>query len=261
MTGEIKLNKIYNMDCIEGMKLIDNDSVHLVVTSPPYFNAKKYIEYDSVDSYIDIMRKCFSSCFRVLKPSRMCIINISPILVSREKRSEQSHRIPLPFYIVPMMEELGFEFLEDIIWKKPKGSVPNRNGEFYKHRKPVAYKPNVVTEYILVFKKYADFLIDDVLKDDSLVKGNYDKTNIWEFNPEISVVGHPAPFPLDLPMKCIRYYSYEKDLILDPFMGSGTTAVACRRLKRNFIGFEINPDYAKVANERLKMICDIDDWI
>ena len=180
----------------------------------------------------------------------MCIINIAPVIVSREKRSEQSYRIPLPFYFVPMMEDLGFEFLEDIIWEKPEGAVPNRNGGFNQHRKPISYKPNVVTEYILVFKKKADFLIDKVLEDRSLVVGDYERTKVWKINPK-TASDHPAPFPDELAEKCIKYYSYESNIVLDPFAGSGTTLLMARKLNRRYIGIEINPDYVVSMKQAL----------
>ena len=249
----METNKIICGDCLDVMLTIPDNSVDLILTSPPYFNAKDYSKYKSIDEYLEIMKRCFIEGERVLKPSRMCIVNISPILVARRKRSEQSYRIPIPFYFVPMMEKIGFEFLEDIIWKKPDGSAKNRNGGFYQHRKPVAYKPNIVTEYILVFKKKASFLIDKILKNNSFVNGEYERTNVWEFNPE-TTANHPAPFPLELPMKCIQYYSYEYEIVLDPFTGSGTTGVACKKLNRNFIGIEISPEYCQIAMKRLNKI-------
>ena len=171
-------NKIFNEDCKVTLGRMPDNFLQLIFTSPPYANARAYSQYDSTAHYMAEMKAVFTECYRVLQPSRMCVINISPVLVERESRSEQSYRIPLPFYYVPMMEEIGFEFLEDIIWKKKEGSVPNRNGGFFVHRKPVAYKPNIVTEYILVFKKKADFLIDEVLRNDSLVTGEYERTNV-----------------------------------------------------------------------------------
>lgn len=247
----LKINKIHCGDSKNIIKIIDNESIDLVITSPPYYNAKEYSQYTSVKKYMIIMEEIFIEVERVLKLSRMCIINVSPILIKRINRANQSHRIPIPFYFVPMMEKIGFEFLEDIVWKKSAGSVPNRNGGFYKHRKPMGYKPNIVTEYVLVFKKKADFLIDKILKNDSLVMGNYEKTNVWEFNPETKS-DHPAPFPEVLVENCIKYYSYEKDLILDPFIGSGTTAVVAKKLNRNYIGIEKNSEYCEMACERIK---------
>jgi DNA modification methylase len=179
----------------------------------------------------------------------MCVVNISPVLVQRKSRNEQSYRIPLPFYFVPMMEEIGFEFLEDIIWVKPEGAVPNRNGGFYRHRKPVAYKPNVITEYVLVFKKPAPFLIDKVLKNDSLVLGKYERSNIWKINPDTSN-WHPAPFPHELAENIIRYYSYENDLVYDPFAGSGTVGKVCEKINRDCILSELKIEYAEKMVEQ-----------
>ena len=238
-------------DCVEEMKKLPDNYIDLTVTSPPYFNAKDYSQYESLDDYMSTMESVFEEVYRILKESRMCIINIAPVIVSREKRSEQSYRIPLPFYFVPMMEDLGFEFLEDIIWEKPEGAVPNRNGGFNQHRKPISYKPNVVTEYILVFKKKADFLIDKVLEDRSLVVGDYERTNIWKISPKTNS-GHPAPFPDELAEKCIKYYSYESNIVLDPFAGSGTTLLMARKLNRRYIGIEINSDYVASMKQALK---------
>jgi len=241
-------------DCLEMMRSIPDNSVDLCVTSPPYFNAKEYSQYKTIKEYLDEMKNVFSLIYKKTKLSRMCVINISPVIVAREKRSDQSKRIPLPFYIVPTMESIGFEFLEDIIWEKPDGAAINRNGGFYRHRKPVAYKPNIVTEYILVFKKSAPFLIDKVVMGynsvESLVNEDYERTNIWKINPETKS-DHPAPFPIKIPLNIIRYYSYINDIVLDPFMGSGTTGVACVQTDRSFIGIEIDPDYFKIAEKRI----------
>ena len=103
----------------------------------------------------------------------------------------------------------------------------------------------------LVFKKKAPFLIDKILKNDSLVNGSYEETDIWKCSP-ISNSKHPAPFPKKIIENCIRYYSYEKDLVLDLFMGSGTTGIVCENLNRDFIGIEINKKFFNVARERLK---------
>ena len=108
---------------------------------------------------------------------------------------------------------------------KPSGSVFNRNGGFFRNRQPLTYKPNCVNEYIFVFQKPCDFLIDKIIKEykykdvyiESLVSDNYEKTNIWKINPETKSK-HPAPFPLKLSDNLIRYYSYKNDIILDPFM-------------------------------------------
>lgn len=247
----MEINKIYNEDCIQTMKRMGSNAIDLIVTSPPYFNARDYSQYKTVQDYMAQMRVVFTNAYEVLKESRMCIVNISPVLVEREKRSKQSYRIPLPFYYVPMMEEIGFEFLEDIIWVKPDGSTPNRNGGFYRHRKPIAYKPNIVTEYILVFKKPAPFLIDKVIKNESLVGDGYERTNVWEIQP-VTKSWHPAPFPEKLAENCIRYYSYEGEIVYDPFAGSGTTAKMAKLNNRNYIGSEISKEYCELIKKRLE---------
>lgn len=243
-------NQIINADCIKVLKKFPDNVIDMTITSPPYYNAKLYSKYQSVENYMDQMRLVFKEVFRCLKPSRICVIVISPVIVPRESRSTQSYRIPLPFYFVPMMEKLGFEFLDDIIWKKPDGSALNRNGGFFQHRKPIAYKPNIVTEYILVFKKKADFLIDKILQNRSLVEDGYERTNVWKINPDTKSK-HPAPFPEEIPNKCIRYYSYEGDLILDPFAGSGTTGLACINTNRSYILIEKEKKYCDIILRRL----------
>ena len=246
----MEVNKIYNENCLDTMARMPDCFVDLVFTSPPYYNAREYSQYKDVADYMAQMEQVFLGIERILKPSRMCVINISPVLVEREKRSEQSYRIPLPFYFVPMMEKIGFEFLEDIIWKKPDGAAANRNGGFYRHRKPVAYKPNIVTEYVLVFKKKANFLIDKILQNNSLVDDGYERTNVWEIQPETKS-WHSAPFPKKLAENVIRYYSYENDLVYDPFMGSGTVAKMAILNNRNWIGSEISKEYCEIAEKRI----------
>jgi len=241
--------EFWNEDCKETINRLDDNSIDLVFTSPPYYNAREYIQYSSVADYMHEMEQVFLGIERVLKPSRMCVINISPVLVKRQKRSEQSYRIPLPYYFVPMMEKIGFEFLEDIIWKKPDGAAANRNGGFYRHRKPVAYKPNIVTEYVLVFKKKANFLIDKVLQNNSFVNGEYERTNVWEIQPETKS-WHTAPFPKKLAENVIRYYSYENETVFDCFGGSGTTGKVADSLNRKWILSELDTEIYKEATER-----------
>ena len=243
-------NKIYNEDCINTMAKIKDDFIDLIITSPPYFNAKEYSQYENVPEYMNQMKAIFLEAERVMKEGRMCIINISPVLVAREKRSKQSYRIPLPYYFVPMMEEIGFEFLEDIIWEKPEGAAANRNGGFFRSRKPLAYKPNIVTEYILVFKKKSNLLIDKSLQNNSLVNDGYERSNVWKIQPQTKSK-HPAPFPDEIADKLIKYYSYENDLVYDPFMGSGTTAKMAKINKRNWIGSEISEEYCNIIEQRL----------
>lgn len=243
-------NSVYQGDSLEVLKSIPEGIVDLTVTSPPYFNAKMYSQYKTYKDYLDTMRDIFTEVFRVTKKSRMVIVNISPVIIPRESRSKQSYRIPIPFHFVPLMEQIGFEFLEDIIWEKPSGAAIPRNRSFFQHRKPIAYKPNIVTEYILVFKKPAPFLIDKVLKDEPITDRDIQWTNIWKMQPETHSI-HPAPFPEVLAKNCITYYSYQGDLVLDPFAGSGTVGVCCEAMNRKYIMIEQDKEYCEIIKQRL----------
>lgn len=232
--------------------------VHLTVTSPPYFNVKEYVSYDSYSHYLQTLRVIFTQVFEATHAGRMCCVNLSNILIPRPSRNKESQRIPLAFHFVSLMEAIGWKFIEDIVWVKPEGAVKNRNGGFFQHRQPMAYKPNTVNEYILVFQKPSDKLIDAIVRsydaytaEASKVSENYDRTNIWTINPETRIK-HPAPYPTELVDKLVRYYSYVGDTVLDPFMGSGTTAVVAKQLNRHFVGFEIHSEYIDLANRRLE---------
>ena len=252
-------NVIYCDDCLERLAMMkDEDSkVQLTVTSPPYFNARDYSQWNTYEAYLSWIKAVFSLVYDVTEDGRMCCINVSPVLEPRISRNNESKRYPIPFDITHIMCEMGWKFIEDIIWEKPEGSVPNRNGGFFQHRKPLAYKPNSITEYILVFQKPMNGLIDKILRktptdilNASLVVGEYERTNVWRINPETKSK-HPAPFPLEIPLKLIQYYSFVGDVVLDPLMGSGTTCLAAKQSGRSYVGIEKCQEYYEMANNRL----------
>ena len=252
-------NYLYNNDCIKELFNLRSagTNVQLTVTSPPYYNAREYSHWDSYDDYLGFLISVFSLVYDITEDGRMCCINISPVIEPRLKRSMESKRYPLPFDLTHHMCKMGWKFIEDIIWEKPEGSAPNRNGKFFSHRQPVAYKPNVVTEYILIFQKPMNGLIDKILRKTdkdimakSLVPDGYERTNSWKFNPETRSK-HPAPFPIELPTKLIQYYSFVNDTVLDPFMGSGTTCLAAKNLDRYYIGIEKDEGYFNMAEKRI----------
>jgi DNA modification methylase len=256
--GEPAPGGIYCLDCLEGMSRVKSGSVGLVFTSPPYFNARDYAEYDSYGDYLDFLAEVARECGRVLAEGRYLVVNTSPVLEPRSCRSDQSTRRPIPFDLHPRIEEAGFRFIDDIIWAKPEPSAKNRVAGFGMHRKPLAYKPNSVTEYVMVYRTDTDKLIDWNLRrcdeeavEESLVRGDFERSNLWRLNPDTSNE-HPAPFPEGLAERVVRYYSMVGDLVLDPFSGSGTTAVACKRLGRRWLGFDTSEDYCEMARARLE---------
>ena len=249
--------EIINEDCLIGLKKINEVCVDLTWTSPPYYNAKSYSEWNTYQDYLDFLENVFSEIYRITKEGRMCVVNLSPVIVQRESRAHESKRLGIPFHFFSIMEKMGWKYIDDIVWVKPEGAAINRNGGFFQHRKPVAYKPNLVSETILVFQKPAKFLIDKIVrsyKDDvlekSLVLEEYERSNVWLINPETKSK-HLAPYPEKLSDNIIKYYSFYGDLILDPFLGSGTTLVSCKKYGRNGIGFEIHKEYVDMTTTRL----------
>jgi DNA modification methylase len=245
-------------DCELKLKEILDSSIHLTWTSPPYYNAKSYSQWPTYDEYLIFLEKVFLEVFRVTKDGRMCVVNLSPVIVQRANRNSESKRLPIPFHFFSIMEKIGWKYLEDIVWVKPEGSAINRNGGFFQHRKPVAYKPNLVSETIFVFQKPANFLIDKIVRSysgdtlkESLVTEEYERSNVWYINPETHSK-HLAPYPEELSDKVVKYYSFVGDTILDPFLGSGTTLLSAKKLNRNCLGIELHQEYIDMSIKRLE---------
>ena len=251
-------HQIIHEDCLSGLKKIENEVIHLTWTSPPYYNAKAYSEWPTYNDYLEFLKSVFSEVYRITKPGRMCVVNLSPVIVQRQSRAHESTRLAIPFHFFPLMEDMGWKYIDDIVWLKPEGSAINRNGGFFQHRKPVAYKPNLVSETIFVFQKPADFLIDKIVRsykdeilEKSLVKGDYERSNVWTINPETKSK-HLAPYPEKLSDNIIQYYSFYGDTVLDPFLGSGTTLLSCEKFGRIGIGYEIHEEYIQMSENRIK---------
>ena len=252
---------IINSCCLKGLENMKNDNkkIHLTITSPPYYNVKDYVTYKNYKEYLDTLKNVFTLIHDITEDGRMCCVNLSNILIQRENRNSESSRIPLAFHFVPLMEEIGWKFIEDIIWVKPEGAAKNRNGGFFQHRQPVAYKPNIINEYIFIFQKPSTFLIDKIVRSydaiksiNSKVDDGYERTNVWKINPETKSK-HPAPYPELLVDNLIKYYSFCGDIVLDPFVGSGTTIISAFKLNRKSIGFEIHKDYINLFENRIKI--------
>lgn len=246
-------------DCIQLIDDMPAQSVDLIFTSPPYFNARpEYSDYEVYEEYLMKMRQIIRRCHRVLNDGRFFIMNTSHVLLRRASRNESSRRIAVPFDIHRIFIEEGYEFIDDIIWAKPEGAgwATGRGRRFAADRNPLQYKAVPVTEYVMVYRKKSDLLIDWFIRNHpdknvvnaSKVADNYEKTNIWRINPKTNSK-HPAPFPIELADKVVRYYSFENDVVLDPFAGSGTTAAACIANNRRFVLFEINSEYIDLIKD------------
>ena len=228
-------------------------SIQLVFTSPPYFNAKpEYHESADYDGYLDLLADVFGKCHDILSEGRFLVVNTSPVLVRRAHRNASSRRIPITFDLHRVLDRIGFEFIDDIIWQKPEGAGWHlgRGRRFAADRQPLQYKPVTVTENIVVYRKRTDRLIDWNLRNHpsreavrkSLIDDGYERTNVWQLHPGHHKK-HPAVFPEALAERVIRYYSFVDDMVLDPFAGVGTTGRVAGRLKRRFLMVEKSLDY------------------
>ena len=255
-------NAVVKADVVEALSLIPTESVHLTFTSPPYFNARDYAHFPTYQDYLLFLRRTFSEVYRVTKPGRFCIVNTSPIIIPRPSRCLSSKRFPIPYDLHPILTKMGWEFVDDIVWEKPEACVKNRCGSFYYHRNPLAYKPNPVTEMIMVYRRSDNRLIDWNIRqyDKETIQRSkvktFERTNVWKIAPAKDRV-HSAVFPVDLANKIVRCYSVEGDLLFDPFAGSGTIGVAAIMAQRYFLLIERNDKYVERAFERFEESRDL----
>ena len=241
------LNKVHNKDS-KNLDFIPDDSIHLIITSPPYNNSKEYDEDLSLEEYLKLITDVMIEAHRILiRGGRICI-NIANI--------GRKPYIPLSTHIDQIMLKIGFLPRGQIIWDKSASAGPSTAwGSWQSASNPILRD---IHEYILVYSK-GEFGRKNSRsnKDDSISKDAFleNTKSIWKF-PTASArkIGHPAPFPIELPKRLIELYSFENDIILDPFAGSGTTAIAAKNTNRNYIIIDINSDYCKLATERINKL-------
>jgi len=250
-------NVVVNSDVLQALQYVPDESIHLTFTSPPYYNARDYSIYPSYQDYLNFLEKVFRETHRITKEGRFLIVNTSPIIIPRVSRSHSSRRYPIPFDLHPYLVKMGWEFIDDIIWLKPESCVKNRIGGFMQHRKPLAYKPNSVTEYLMVYRKQTEKLLDWNMRsydeetvNQSRVPDGYETSNVWRIDPAFDKV-HPAVFPFELCRRVIQYYSFKGDLVFDPFAGSGTVGTTAKSLSRLFFLTEQEKTYFDYIKEKL----------
>jgi len=251
----IELNKIYNEDCLEGMRRIPDKTVDLTVTSPPYDNLRNY------NGFSWDFEGVANELYRVTKDGGIVVWVVGDGTINGSE-SGTSFKQALYF------KEIGFNLHDTMIWSKGSLAFPDKT-RYYQ-----------VFEYMFIFSKgkiktfnpindrknkWFGTKVHGTLRqtNGSLVKPSGLKTNreikefgtrfnLWEQSPEKNnKTGHPAVFPIKLIHDHIVSWSNEGDVVLDPFMGSGTTSIACINTNRNFIGFEIDETYHTLANERI----------
>jgi len=253
----MELNKIYNMDCLEGMKLIDDNLIDLTITSPPYDNLRDY------KGYTFDFEKIAQELFRITKQNGVIVWIVGD---STKNGNESGTSFKQALYF----KEIGFNLHDTMIWNKTK--MPqnhNRYEQGFEYMfilskgKPKTFngikdKPNVAAG-TTAHASYRDK--DGIVKKTSSFNktkiANFGlRTNVWNHKPCLGKEdrnGHPAPFPQELIKDHIGTWSNENELIFDPICGSGTTCKMAKINKRNFIGIDISEEYCKIAEERISI--------
>jgi len=246
-------NTIFNKDCNRMDDLPDN-SIDLMITSPPYNTTKRYDDDLSLKEYLKFIEDVMREVYRVLKPGGFVAFNIANV--------GRKPYIPLDCYIIEILQDLGYYIYQEQLWNKAASS----GGSCAWGSWQSASNPSLrdVHEYIIIAVKGnvgGDILlpldeINDIPKklDKRAFSLNIDEffTNIWGFNTESAKrVNHPAPFPVEFPYRVILIFSKKGDIVLDPFMGSGSVAIAALSAGRNYVGYELEPEYVKIANDRI----------
>ncbi len=229
----------------ENMEELPDNSIHLMVTSPPYNVGKEYDKNLSFTEYREFLKRVWKEVYRVLVPGGRACINIANL--------GRKPYIPLHAFIIEDMLDIGFLMRGEIIWNKGSSASPSTAwGSWLSAKNPTLRD---VHEYILVFSKDTFKRENPEKRESTISKEEFLEftKSIWNF-PAISAkkIGHPAPFPDELPYRCIQLYTFKGEFVLDPFMGSGQTAIAAIRTERHYIGYEINKEYVKLAKKRIK---------
>ena len=227
----------------ENMDELPDRCVHLMVTSPPYNVGKEYDDDLSMSEYLDLLKNVLSETYRVLVDGGRACVNVANI--------GRKPYIPLHAYIIQIAAEIGFFMRGEIIWDKGMSGSSTAWGSWMSPSNPTLRDTH---EYILVFqkppfgRKRAEGREATIDRDDFL---EHTKST-WRFPPTSAKrAQHPAPFPVELPSRLIDLYTFSGEVVLDPFMGTGATALAARETCRSFVGFEIEEIYVVEAENRL----------
>ncbi|MGP1447964.1 MAG: DNA-methyltransferase [Candidatus Limimorpha sp.] len=241
-----KLENTFILGSAENMKELPDNSVHLMITSPPYNVSKEYDEDLSLKEYLQLLENSLKETYRVLVNGGRACINVANL--------GRKPYIPLSDYISKMMIDIGFNMRGEIIWNKAASASPSTAwGSWQSAANPILRD---IHEYILVFSK-GDYKREKGIKENTISKEQFMEwtKSIWTMKAESARrIGHPAPFPEELPNRLIQLYSFKGDIILDPFMGSGTTAVSALKTDRKFVGYDISKEYIDLAKKRIESL-------
>ncbi len=239
------LDKVLLGDARDVLKKFPDNSIHLMVTSPPYNVGKEYDKDLTLSEYLDFLRDVLKQVYRVLVWGGRICFNVANI--------GRKPYIPLHKYVIDIFEELGFLMRGEVIWYKGD-AVAGSSTAWGTWRSAVNPILRDVHEYILIFSKGTFERRKPLSKEDTISRDEFIKftKSVWKFSPESATdVGHPAPFPIELPYRCIQLYTFKGDVVLDPFVGSGTTCLAAIMTGRHYVGIDIDERYVELARKRI----------
>ncbi len=243
---------------------ITDQSVHLVVTSPPYFNLKKYNDHPSqlgdmqeYEAFHDELEKVWAHCYRMLVPGGRLVCNVGDVCVARRKNNGRHHVFPLHADISVRCRRIGFDYLTPILWNKIANATFEVDGGGGFLGKP--YEPNAIikndVEYILMLRKPGAYRkpTEEQRATSRLTKDEQSTwfRPIWTDLTGASTRNHPAPYPVEFAYRLVRMFSFTGDTVFDPFGGTGTTTLAALQADRNSIITEIDPEYFEMARARV----------
>jgi DNA modification methylase len=235
------LDKVY-VQSSESMDQLPNDCVALMVTSPPYNVGKDYDDDLALGDYLDLLRRVFTETYRVVEPGGRVAVNVANL--------GRKPYLPLNHLVGVLLTEVGFLLRGEIIWRKAKAAGGSTAWGSWQSAKNPTLRD--VHEYVLVGSKSSfrrERAGEDTISKDDFLEATM---SVWDILPESARrVGHPAPFPTELPRRLIELYTFDGDLVLDPFLGSGSTAIAAVQSGRHYIGYETDTAYAALAEKRI----------
>ena len=239
------LDKVILGDAREVLRELPDNCIHLMVTSPPYNVGKDYDEDLTVGEYLDFIGEVMREVYRVLVWGGRVCFNVANL--------GRRPYIPLHAYLIELFEGIGFLMRGEIIWDKGEAvsSSSTAWGSWLSASNPLLRDQH---EYIIVMSK-GSFSRASEGRESTITRDEFLEftRSVWHIPPESARrVGHPAPFPEELPYRCIQLYTFKGDVVLDPFVGSGTTCVAAVKAGRHFIGIDIDEAYVHMARERLR---------
>ncbi|NLP58492.1 site-specific DNA-methyltransferase [Lutibacter sp. B1] len=249
-------HKVIFGNCMSMAELSDQ-SIHFIVTSPPYFNAPFDYKglFENYEQYLGVIRKMAKEAYRVLQEGRIFALNIDDMLVDGKK-------YPITADAIKIFQNVGFRYRDKIVWKKPDGylRISRRSGVLLKNPYPMYFYPDNLLESVIIFQKgkFNYHSISKEIRQKSKIDTKEFQSNgwyktIWEITnvlPGSKLEKGVAAFPDELVYRLIKLFSYYGETVLDPFLGSGTTMKVAKKLERNSVGFEIIKDLESVIRKK-----------